>query len=180
MNVENITDAQAQVSGAMYCAPKGTTLPNDAATALPNAFKQLGYAHKDGLVIKENRDTVQWDTWEADDTKRVSNAHTVDVSFKTVEPFAEEAAKLMFGADNVDVDNGSVSAIHVNGADLDEVVLVAEMLLRDGRKMRAIAPRFQVTDPGELDFKRGEMIAPEIKGAVLGSAGVDKVTYYFA
>lgn len=180
MNADNITDVQTQVSGAMYVAPSGTTLPTDASTALGAAFKQLGYAHKDGLVIKENRDTVQWDTWEADDVKRVSNAHSVDISFKTVEPFCEDAAKLMFGASNVDVDNGKVTGIHVNGADLDEVVLVAEMLLRDGTKMRAIAGRFQVTDPGELDLKRGEMLAPEIKGAALGGAGTDKVTYYFA
>lgn len=180
MNADNITDVQTQVSGAMYVAPSGTTLPTDASTALPAAFKQLGYAHKDGLVIQENRDTVQWDTWEADDVVRVSNAHTVDISFKTVEPFNEQAAKLLFGSANVEVEDGNVSAIHVNGGELDEVVLVAEMLLRDGTKMRAIAGRFKVTEPGEMDFKRGEMLAPEVKGAALGGAGADKVTYYFA
>ncbi len=179
MNASNISDYRTQASGALYVAPSGTTLPTDASTALPSAFKQLGYAAKDGLTIKENRNEVQWDTWEADDVVRVSDSHTVDVTFKLCEPFQADAAKLMFGSANVTVSSNAVTKIDIKGTELDECVLVAEMLMRDGTsKLRAVIGRFKPSEIGEFKFQRGEMLAPEVKGAALG--GGAKVSYYFA
>ena len=39
--VENVTTAKPKIDGAIYSAPKGTTLPTDAKTALDAAFKPL-------------------------------------------------------------------------------------------------------------------------------------------
>lgn len=180
MNADNITDARPQTSGALYFAAAGTTLPSDASTTLAAAFKQLGYVTVDGFRVTENRDTVQWDAWEADDVVRVSNSHSVEIKFNLMEPFSEQAAKLMFGPDNVTAADGVATAIQINGDTVPEGVLVAEMLLRSGDKMRAVIGRFQVTEVGEFTFKRGEAIAPEVTGAAMGAAGANKVSYYFA
>jgi hypothetical protein len=180
MNADNITDIRAQASGVFYVAPKGTTLPADASTALGADFKQLGYAAKDGLTISDNRETVQWDAWESDDVVRVSESHTVELSFRLMEPFQEQAAKLLFGSGNVTVASDEVTKIVVNDEDLDESVLVAEMLLRDGTKMRMVVGRFQPTEVGEMTLQRGEFFAPEVTGAALGQANGEKIAYYFA
>lgn len=181
MNAENITDARPQASGVLYIAPKGTTAPTDASTALANTFKQIGYAAKDdGLTITANRETQQWDAWEADDVVRVLDSHSVEVKFKLMEPFDENAAKMLFGAANVTVSSGVVTKISINSDELEEHVLVAEMLCRDGRKMRAVVPRFNIDQEGDIVFKRGEPVSPEVTGAALAPATGGKVTLHFA
>jgi hypothetical protein len=45
----NVTVGKPNVSGAVYRAPIGTTLPTDATTALDPAFVSLGYVSEDGL-----------------------------------------------------------------------------------------------------------------------------------
>lgn len=180
MNADNITDVKAQTSGVLFVAPKGTTLPVDAVTALGASFQQLGYAAKDGLTITDNRDQSQWDAWEADDVVRISNSHTIELAFRLMEPFQEQAAKLMFGSENVTVEAGKVTSIDYDDDDLEECVLVGEMLLRDGTKMRMVVSRFQPTAISEMTLQRGEYLAPEVTGAALGSTTAKKIRYYFA
>ena len=45
-----VTAAKPRVAGVVYRAPKGTTLPTDATTALADTFKSLGYLSEDGFT----------------------------------------------------------------------------------------------------------------------------------
>ena len=46
--VANVSAGKPKVSGAVYRAALGSTLPTDATTSLDAAFKELGYVSEDG------------------------------------------------------------------------------------------------------------------------------------
>ena len=48
-----------KVGGYAYWAPAGTTLPTDSATALPSAYKLLGYLSEDGLTNTTDTDATE-------------------------------------------------------------------------------------------------------------------------
>ena len=50
VNSANVTAGKPKITGAVYRAPLGTTLPTDATTDLAEAFKNMGYGSEDGLV----------------------------------------------------------------------------------------------------------------------------------
>ena len=72
--VTNVSAATPGVSGAIYRAPLGTSLPSDATTALGADYVELGYVSEDGLVntnspesenIKDWGFTTEMQSWEA-------------------------------------------------------------------------------------------------------------------
>lgn len=176
---DNINNASAMTGGALYVAPKGTTVPTDATTALANAYKALGYTAKDGFKMKIDRETVSWDTWESDDTVEIDTKHTVTTTVTPMETFAEDVAKLMFGSSNVVVASGAVTKITVDGDSLDECVLVVEMRLRNGKKCRVVLPRWKITSQGELTFNRQDPITSELQGKGLPDSSGGKAYIHF-
>ena len=49
-NANNVTAGKPKIGGAVYRAPKGTTLPTDATSALAAEFKCLGYCSELSLI----------------------------------------------------------------------------------------------------------------------------------
>ena len=55
----NVSVGKPAVSGAIFRAPTGTTLPTDATTALASAYKAMGYVSDDGVTQSMTRETEQ-------------------------------------------------------------------------------------------------------------------------
>ena len=52
----NVSTGKPRVTGGVYRAPVGTTLPEDATTALGNSFVSLGYISTDGVTQSSEHD----------------------------------------------------------------------------------------------------------------------------
>ena len=149
MNAAEVTVGAAKVTGAIYVAPKNTTLPTDATTALASAFKLLGFTSDAGVSISESSSSTDIRAWEG--RMKVFTAHTEyteQVSFMPIQ-CNSEVAKLTWGADKVTVD-GTSGAIHAkhHGGNLEPVVIAIETVPREGI-VRRYTGEFQLTERGE-------------------------------
>ena len=50
LNTSNVSTGKPKVTGAVYRAPVGSTLPTDATSALNEVFKSLGYVSDGGEI----------------------------------------------------------------------------------------------------------------------------------
>lgn len=157
-----VTAAKPGLSGVVYKAPKGTTLPTDASTALASAFVSLGYLSEDGFT---NNYEISSEDIKEMGGKTVLTVQT-DVSdtfsFKLISALDPEALKATFGASNV---SGTVAAglsVKVAGDEPEESVWVFETIMRDGVLKRIVIPDGKVSAIGEIAYKRNEAVGYDI------------------
>ena len=62
----NVSAGKPKTTGAIWVAPKGSTLPTDTATALDAAFKCLGYCSDDGLTNSTDLESETIKAWGGD------------------------------------------------------------------------------------------------------------------
>ena len=152
MNAAEVTVGAAKVTGAIYVAPKGTTLPTDATTELAQAFALLGFTSDAGVVVSESSSSEDIRAWEGRvKVYTIKTEYTEQVSFTPIQCNAD-VARLMWGADMVEVDSetGAIHAKH-HGGSLEPVVIAIETVPREGI-VRRNAGEFQLTERGEQTF----------------------------
>lgn len=148
MDASKVTIGAAKVTGAIYVAPNGTTLPTDATTALAGAFKLLGFTSDAGVTIAENRESDSITAWEGR-TKILDlvTSYTESVAFTPIQ-CNDDVAKLMWGAGAVTVGTGGAITAKHHGGILDPVAIVIETAPRTGIVKRYCGT-FQLTERGE-------------------------------
>ena len=62
-NVTNVSTGKPKVAGAVYRAPKGTTLPTNATSTLPSAWAEMGYISEDGVTNSNAPTTEKVKDW---------------------------------------------------------------------------------------------------------------------
>jgi hypothetical protein len=72
-------------TGEVYFAPVGTAAPTDATTALPGAWKGLGYTSPDGVQFNVSRDTNQIDAWQGSKVRVVTNSENLTLQTTLIE-----------------------------------------------------------------------------------------------
>lgn len=149
MDASQVTVGSAKVTGAIFVAPKTTTLPTDATTALGNTFSLLGFTSDAGVQISEESNTESIRAWEGRaEVYNVVTEYTETVSFMPIQCNAE-VAKLTWGDDHVTVDSqtGAMTVEH-HGEPLDSVKIVIETAPRAGI-IKRYCGEFQLTERGE-------------------------------
>lgn len=154
----NVSFGKPKATGALFVAPKGTTLPTNATSNLDAAFKGLGYVSEDGLVNNTETDTEDIFAWGGDNVLSAQTNFAEMFTFNLIETNIE-TAKLYYGEDNVEVDGENIT-IKANSAPLPEIVFVAELVMTGGRVKRIVVERGQIVDrSGEITYVDGEAVA---------------------
>lgn len=112
-NVANVSSAKGVKGGYIFTAPVGTALPTDYKTALPAAWKCLGYISEDGYVETLDSDSedikdMNGDLMASPQTSRVESAQLTLAEIKAA------TLKVMYGSDNV-TDKGGMITVKHNG-----------------------------------------------------------------
>ena len=147
MDATQVTVGSSKATGAIWVAPKATALPTNATTALPSAWKLLGFTSDAGVTISESADTADIVAWEERTTVyTLRTTYKENVAFMPIQ-CNEDVAKLIWGDDNVTVASGALTAKHT-GKTLDPVAIVIETTPREGIVKRYCMVA-QLTERGE-------------------------------
>ena len=147
MDASQVTVGSASVTGAIFVAPQGTTLPTDATTALGEAFVLLGFTSDAGVQISEESDSESIRAWEGrTEVYNVRTEYTESVSFMPIQCNAD-VAKLTWGDDKVTVSNGNITARH-HGGTIEPKCIVIETTPREGI-IKRYCGAFQLVERGE-------------------------------
>ena len=80
------TQVRVGVTGAVYVAPTGTTLPTDATTSLAVAFDDVGYISEDGVTETQDTDTNDIVAWQNGAVvRKIQTSHDLTYSFAMLE-----------------------------------------------------------------------------------------------
>ena len=114
-----------KVGGYAYWAPAGTALPTDASTALPAAFKLLGYLSEDGLTNTTDTDTTEIKDANGTTVMKVITSYAESYQFALLEVLRAEAAKLRYNTGAVTGTDKSMTIKHQMPSDEDFVFEIA-------------------------------------------------------
>jgi hypothetical protein len=174
----NVTVGKPKVSGAVYRAPIGTTLPTDATTALDAAFVCLGYVSEDGLENNNELDVSEIKAWGGNIVYRSLNGLDDTFSLSLIESENVDVLKNVYGDANVTVDADDNVTINIVAEDPQEKIWVFELAMRGGRAKRIVIPDGAVTARETITYNDSDAVAYGITvSAYPDSTGKTHVEY---
>lgn len=167
-STDNVSSTKGVRGGYIFVAPVGTTLPTDYSTALPTAYKCLGFISEDGYVETVDSDSedlvdMNGDLMDSPQTSRVESAQLTLAEIKAM------TLKLMYGDENV-TDKAGVITVKHNGNSNGTWVVVLDLLLKNNRKWRKVVPLFQCSELDDLTLAVGELAARALTAKYLTDA----------
>ena len=159
-NVANVSSAKGVKGGYIFTAPVGTALPTDYTTALPEAWKCLGYISEDGYVETLDTDSedikdMNGDLMDSSTTSRVESAKLTLAEIKA------QTLKVMYGSGNVKDEAGMITVKH-NGDSTETWPAVLELVLKDGRRWRKVVPAAKSSELDDIKLAVSEIAGRQI------------------
>lgn len=161
-DASKVSTGKPKKAGAIYRAPKGTTLPTTASGTLDNAFVPLGYCSEDGLVNANSAEMDSVKAWGGDTVLYFQNGKDDTFKFTMIEALNVNVLKTVYGNENVTVDGttGDIT-IKANSEEQEESSYVIDMIMTNGALKRVVIPAGKVTEVGEVTYKDDEAIGYE-------------------
>lgn len=173
----NVTNAKAGMTGPIYWAPIGTTLPTKVDDVLDAAFKALGFVSEDGVSNNNSPETEDVKSWGGYTVLNMQTERPDTFSFSLLEALNVDLLKVVYGSDNVTDDSGSI-AIKATADEMTHGVWVIDSILQGGKKERVVIPNAAISELGTIVRKDSEPIAYELTiKAVPDSDGVYHYQY---
>lgn len=154
----NVTTGKPNISGAVYVAPIGTTLPTDATTALDNAFVCLGYVSEDGLENNNDMDVSAIKAWGGMIVYRSLNELDDNFVLTLIESENIDVLKAVYGSNNVTVDASGNVTVAVKADDPEENVWVFELALRNSRAKRIVIADGAITAREAITYNDSDAV----------------------
>lgn len=171
-DVKNVSAAKPKIGGAIFSAPLGTTLPEDAKSELDPKFKSMGYISEDGLVNENSPETEVIKAWGGDTVLVVQTSKEDTFTYTFIESTNLDVLKEVYGQENVTGSLDKGITIKANSNPLEEHSIVIDMVLKGGILRRIVIPNANVAEIGEIEYKDDSAIgyettmkcAPDSKG----------------
>lgn len=157
VNANNVSVGKPMAIGSVFVASANTTPPADGKTALPEAFKNLGYISEDGLTNAINTDSEAIKAWGGDTVLTVQTSREETFQFTLIEALNSEVLKQVYGEKNVSEGN-----VKHNALPRGRFLYVFEILLTGNKVKRIVVPNGEITEVGDVVYKDGEPIGYEI------------------
>ena len=157
----NVSAGKPKTTGAIWVAPKGSTLPTDTATTLDVAFKCLGYCSDDGLTNSTDLESETIKAWGGDTVLTIQTSKEDRFGFTLIEVLNEDVLKFVYGSTNVSGALSTGLTITANNADVEEVAIVIDMIMRDNSAKRIVIPDCKISEFGDVVYSDSEAVGYE-------------------
>ena len=157
----NVSAGKPKTTGAIWAAPKGSTLPTDTATSLDAAFKCLGYCSDDGLTNSTDLESETIKAWGGDTVLTIQTSKEDKFGFTLIEVLNEDVLKFVYGSTNVTGALATGLTVTANNADVEEVALVIDMIMRDNTAKRIVIPDCKISEFGDVVYSDNEAVGYE-------------------
>lgn len=154
----NVSTGKPNISGAIFRAPLGTTLPTDATSALDAAFVCLGYASEDGLSNSNEMDVSAIKAWGGMIVYRSLTELTDEFKTTLIESKSVDVLKAVYGSDNVSTTAAGDTKVVIKSEDPEEAVWVFDLALRGGKAKRIVIPDGAITARDEITYNDSDPI----------------------
>lgn len=158
----NVSVGKPKIAGAVYCAPKGSTLPTDATTALDAAFKALGYVSEDGVTNTNSPETETIKAWGGDVVLTTLTGKADQFKLTLIESLNTDVLKAVYGSSNVSGSTAAGLSVRANSTMPAASAWVIEMILTGNIAKRIVIPEAQIAEIGDIVYKDSEAIGYEL------------------
>ena len=178
MDVNKVSNAKPRVTGAIYRAPLGTTLPTDATTALGSAFSELGYISEEGITNDMSFSSDDVRAWGGDVVLTPKSETNDNFSWTLIESLNVEVLKTVYGDANVSGTLATGITVKKNALEQVASCWVIDQLLRDNALKRIVIPNGKISETGDVVYKDDEAVGYEITlSALPDSNGKTHIEY---
>lgn len=180
-NASNVLAGKPLVGGGIFVAPKGTTRPTDATTALNPSYKGTGYVSEDGVTETIDRSTDKIRAWGGDTVKVVQSEFGVQYEFTFIETLNSDVLKAVYGDANVTTtaatsSKGTLHKVKLNSGTLPEQQFVIDM--KDGDATVRIDFIGQISEVGDVTYSDEEVIGYPVTVVAIPDANGDSALKY--
>lgn len=160
-NTANVSAGKPKVAGAVYRAPKGTTLPTDATTALASAFVDMGYISEDGVVNSNSPSSEKIKDWGGQTVLIVKSDKPDTFKIKFIEALNSAVLQTVYGSANVTTGTNTITVV-ANAKDTGEYVYAIDMVMTGGALKRIVIPCGVLSALADITYKNNEAIGYEV------------------
>lgn len=150
--VSNVTAAKPAAGGAVYRAPKGTTLPADATTTLAGTFVPLGFCSQDGLKNNNSATSQDLKAWGGETVMSSQTEKQDKFSFTLIEALNKDVLATIYGEANVTGSLAEGMTVKATADEATEYVWVFDMITRENSLKRIVLPDAKITEVGEVTY----------------------------
>lgn len=162
VNTTNVSTGKPKVTGAVYRAPIGTTLPTDATTELADGYVSLGYVSDDGMTNSNSMEVENLKAWGGDIVLTTQTDREDTFRCKLIEALNLEVLKAVYGDDNVTGTIETGVTVKANTTQLEPYIWVFDMIMRGDKLKRVVIPNGTITEVGDITYKDEEAIGYEV------------------
>ena len=157
-NATNVTTGKPKISGAIYRAPVGTTLPTSAAGELDAAFKALGFCSDAGLTNANSMEVNSVKAWGGQVVLASETNKNDTFSYTLIEALNVDVLKTVYGDANVTGTLDTGITIKANNAPQASYIWVFDLVMRDGAIKRIVVPCGAVTAVADIVYNDSDPV----------------------
>lgn len=158
----NVTAGKPKITGAIFRAPVGSTLPTDAKTELDTAFKCLGYVSEDGVTNGNSPESEQTKAWGGDVVLSTQTEKPDTFQFKLIEAKNVDVLKMIYGDSHVTGDLDTGIKVDVTAEDPGPAAYVIDMILKDGDLKRIVIPSASISEMDDIVYNDSEPVGYDV------------------